>query len=151
MYIEDFCVSRRIGFRGRFLGHQGLSFRQRFLSQEWSMCAEDVKVSRRTGLLRWFLRPRLLVFVNGFGASSSLCTLKISASALNWVSMMIFGTRGTQFSSTVSQSAVVYVHWRFQHQPKNWVSRMIFGTGGTQISLTVCLSVVVYVRRRCQH
>jgi len=28
------------------------------------------------------LGPRVLVFVNGFLASSSLCTLKISASAL---------------------------------------------------------------------
>jgi len=46
------------------------------------MCAEDVSVSRRTGLLGRFLGTRVLVFVNGFSASSSLCTLKISASGL---------------------------------------------------------------------
>jgi len=60
----------------------GLSFLQRFVFQELSMCVETVSVSRRTRLLGWFLNPRVLVFVNGFWASSSLCTLKISASAV---------------------------------------------------------------------
>jgi len=46
------------------------------------MCGVDVSVSRRTGLLGWVLHPRVLVFVNDFWASSSLCTLKISASAV---------------------------------------------------------------------
>jgi len=82
MYIEDFSVSHRTGFRGWFLGHHGLSFHQRLLSQQYSMCAEDVSVSRRTGLLGWFLGPRVLVFINGFWASISLCTLKISASGV---------------------------------------------------------------------
>jgi len=34
------------------------------------------------GFLEDFLGPRVLVFVNGFSASSSLCTLKMSASAV---------------------------------------------------------------------
>jgi hypothetical protein len=51
MHIEDFSVSRSTGFRGLFLGQQGLRFHQQFLSQPQSMCAEDVSVSRRTGLL----------------------------------------------------------------------------------------------------
>ena len=71
----------QVGFED-FLGHQRFSFRQRFVFQQYSMCAEDVSVSRRTRLLEWFLLPRVLVFVNGFSASSSLCTLKISASVL---------------------------------------------------------------------
>jgi len=44
------------------------------------MCAEDVSVSRRTWLLGCFLHPRVLVLVNGLLGSSSLCTMKISAS-----------------------------------------------------------------------
>jgi len=82
IYVEDVSVSHRSGCRGWFLGHKGLSFCQRFLRQLYSMCAEDVNLSPRTTLLGWFLRPRVLVFVNGFWSSSSLCTLKISASAV---------------------------------------------------------------------
>ena len=73
---------RRTAFRGWILGHQGLSFRQRFLSQQQFMCTEDVSVSRRTWLHVWFLGPRDQVFFNGCRASSSLCPLKISASAV---------------------------------------------------------------------
>jgi hypothetical protein len=46
------------------------------------MGAEDVSVSRTTGLLGWFLGPRDLVFVNVFWGSSSLCRLKISPLAV---------------------------------------------------------------------
>jgi hypothetical protein len=46
------------------------------------MCPEDVSVSRRTWLLGWFLGPRVLVFDNSFCSSSSLCTLRILASAV---------------------------------------------------------------------
>ena len=43
---------------------------------------------------------------------------------------MIFGTAWIQFSSTVSQSAVVYVHRRCQRQSQNWASWIIFGSQG---------------------
>jgi hypothetical protein len=45
------------------------------------MRVEDVSVSCRSGLLNDFSVPRDLAFVNIFQASSSLCALKISASA----------------------------------------------------------------------
>jgi hypothetical protein len=105
MYIEDFSVSRRSGCRGWFLGHQGLIFCQRFLSQQESMCAEDVSVSPRTGLLGWFLGPKVLVFVNGFWASNRLCTLKISASAVEvGVEDDFWDTRDSMCAEDVSLS-----------------------------------------------
>jgi ethanolamine utilization microcompartment shell protein EutS len=105
------------------------------------------------GFLDDFLGQRVLVFVNGFWASSSLCTLKISALAVEqgfedefWdtrdsvfvnclsVSSSLFAqkmsasavelgfldefcVRGSWFSSTVSEPAVVHAVWRFQRQP----------------------------------
>jgi hypothetical protein len=51
-----------------------------------------------------------LVFVNSFCSSSCLCTLKISLPDIELGFDDIFGTRGTQFLSTVSQSAVVFVN-----------------------------------------
>src|SRR3990172_933966 len=39
---------------------------------------------------------------------------------------MIFGTPGTQFSSKVCVSGVVYVRRRCHRQPWNWASCMIF-------------------------
>jgi len=94
------------------------------------MCAKGVNVSRRTGLLGLFLGPRVLVFVNNLSASSILCTLKISASALEVGVEDIFGTTVTQFSSTVSEAAAVYVRRRCQPQQLNWPSWMIFGSQG---------------------
>jgi len=67
-------------------------------------------------------------FRNGFWASSSLCTLKISASAIELGVEDFFVTTGTQFSSTVSEVAVVYVRIRCQLQQLNWASWMIFGS-----------------------
>jgi len=73
--------------------------------------------------------------------------LKISESALELGVEDIFVTTVTQFSSTVSEEAVVYVRRRCQRQQLNWVSWMIFGKGGTQFSSTVSQSAVVYVRK----
>jgi len=70
--LDDFCVP-------------GPSFRQRFLSKQQSMYIEDFIISRRTGLIGWFLCAWLLVFGNGFWASNSLCTLKISSSCVELV------------------------------------------------------------------
>jgi hypothetical protein len=61
---------------------------------------------------------------------------------------MIFGTAGTQFSTTVSQSAVVYVRWRCQRRLQNWTSWMIFRSTGTHFSSTVSEPAVFYVRWR---
>jgi len=63
----------------------GPTFRQRFLSKQQSMYIEDFIISRRTGLIGWFLCAWLLVFGNGFWASNSLCTLKISSSCAELV------------------------------------------------------------------
>jgi hypothetical protein len=78
--------------------------------------AEDVSVSRRTGLLGWFLDPRDLVFVNGFWGSSSVCRLMISASAVELGFEDDFWDRGTQFSTTIFLFEVVYLRRRFQRQ-----------------------------------
>jgi hypothetical protein len=40
-------------------------FLQRFVCQEYFMCAEDLSVTRRTALVGWFFGPRVLVFDNG--------------------------------------------------------------------------------------
>ena len=50
-----------------------------------------------------------LVFVNDFCFCSSLCELKISASAVEVVPVLISGCAATQFSSKIFDSAVVYV------------------------------------------
>jgi hypothetical protein len=73
------------------------------------MCVEDVSVSRRTGFLGDIWVPRDLVFVNGFRVSSSLCVLKISASARELGSRVDFYATATHFLLMVSASAVVYV------------------------------------------
>jgi len=46
------------------------------------MCFKDVSVSRRSGLLGWFLGARDLVFFNYFWVGNSLCAMKISTSAV---------------------------------------------------------------------
>jgi hypothetical protein len=51
-----------------------------------------------------------LVFVNGFLISSSLCAQKMSASAIELGFLDDFWVPGSQFSSTVSELAVVYLH-----------------------------------------
>jgi hypothetical protein len=124
-FLDDYLGPRVLVFVNGFwasstlcrLGQHGLSFHQRFVWQEYFICEEDVSVSRRTGLLGWFLGPRDLVFINGVWGSSSLCGLKISESAVELVLRMIFGTAGTQFSSTVCLSGVVYLSRRCQRQP----------------------------------
>ena len=49
------------------------------------------------------------IFVNDFCFCSILCGLKISASAVELVSVLIYGCAATQFSSMISDSAIVYV------------------------------------------
>jgi hypothetical protein len=49
------------------------------------------------------------VFVNSFSVSSSLCAQKISASAVELGFLDDFCVAGYLFSSTVSETAVVYV------------------------------------------
>ena len=65
------------------------------------MCVEYVTVGRRTRFLDDFWVPRDPVFLNDFRASSSLCALKISASAVErgsrddfWVSSDAFFING---------------------------------------------------------
>jgi hypothetical protein len=151
MYIEDFIVSLRTGWRMIF-GIRGTQFSSTVSQSAVVYVRKRCQVSRRTGLLGWFLGLTVLVFVNGFWASSSLCTLKISASGvelgfkddfwdtrdsvfINGFSVTIslcaqmisasavelgflddFCVPGSLFSLTVSDPAVVYVHWKFQRQ-----------------------------------
>jgi hypothetical protein len=87
-----------------------------------------------------FSDSRDSVFVNSFSVTSSLCAQKMSASAVDlgfrydfwysWVSRMIFRTAATLFSSTVSQSAVVYVRKKHHCQLLNLDSWMIFASQG---------------------
>jgi len=51
----------------------------------------------------------VLVFLNGFRASNSLRTLKISSSAVELDFEDDFGNRWTQFLSTVSEPVVVFL------------------------------------------
>ena len=66
MYIEDFNVSGRSGFRGYFLDNRdsvfikGLSVRSSLFAQKMSASAVEL------GFLDYFLGPGVLVFVNGF-------------------------------------------------------------------------------------
>jgi len=66
-----------------------------------------------------FLGHSVLVFVNGFRASSSPCRAKISASAVELGFEDDFWDTGAQFSSTVSLSGIVYFRRRCQRQPYN--------------------------------
>ena len=59
--------------------------------------------------------------------------------------MLISESAGTQFSSMISDSAIVYVRWRFQRQPLNWVPVMISGSVATQFLSVISDSVAVYV------
>ena len=60
--------------------------------------------------------------------------------------MMISGFGGTQFSSMISDSNVVYWRWGFLRQPWNWVLVMISGSGGIQFSSMISDSDEVYGR-----
>jgi hypothetical protein len=71
------------------------------------------------GFLDDFLGPRVLVFVNGFWASSSPCRVKISASAVELVFEDDFWDTGAHFSSSVCMSGLVYFRRRCQRQPYN--------------------------------
>jgi len=64
-----------------------------------------------------FSDSRVFVFVNSFSVSSSLCAQQMSASAVELGFLDDFWVPGSQFSSMVSQSAVVYVRTRCQRQP----------------------------------
>ena len=77
-----------------------------------------------------FSDSRDSVFINSFSVTSSLCAKKMSASAVELGFQDDFGTGGTQFSSTVSQSPVVYVRRRCQRQPLKLASWMIFASQG---------------------
>jgi hypothetical protein len=71
------------------------------------------------GFLDDFLGPGVLVFKNGFWASSSLWRLKISVSAVELGFEDDFWDTGAQFSSTVCLSGVVNFCRRCQHQSYN--------------------------------
>jgi len=49
-------------------------------------------------------------FIKGLSVKSRLFAQKMSASAVELASRMIFWVRGSLFSSTVSEPALVYVH-----------------------------------------
>jgi len=70
MYIEDFSVSHRNGFKDDFWDTRdsvfvnGLSVRSSLFAEKMSASAVEV------GFLDEFLGPRVLVFDNGFSASN---------------------------------------------------------------------------------
>ena len=57
---------------------------------------------------------------------------------------MISGSGGTQFSSMIYESDVVFGRGRFQRHPWNSVPVMIYGSGGTQFSSMIYESDIVY-------
>jgi hypothetical protein len=57
------------------------------------------------------------VFVNYFWFYSSLWGWRFQLQPLNRVLVRISGSAANQFSSMISDSAVVYEAWRFQLQP----------------------------------
>ena len=59
---------------------------------------------------------------------------------------MISVSGGTQFSSMIYESDVVFGRRRSQRQPRNWVPVMISRSGGTQYSSMISDSDVVYGR-----
>jgi hypothetical protein len=61
------------------------------------------------GLEDDFSDSRDSVFVNSFSVSSSLCAQKMSASDVELGFLDDFWVPGSQFSSKVSEAAVVYV------------------------------------------
>jgi hypothetical protein len=59
---------------------------------------------------------------------------------------MISGSATTQFSSMISDSAVVFVRSSFQRQPQNWIPVMISGSAATEFLSMISDSAVLYVR-----
>jgi len=57
---------------------------------------------------------------------------------------MISGSAGNQFSSTISDSAVVFVPLRFQLLPQNCVLVRICGSAANQFLSMISDSAVVY-------
>jgi len=64
-----------------------------------------------------FSDSRDSVFFNSFSVTSSLCAQKMSASAVELGFLDDFWVPGSQFSSKVSEPALVYLHLRFERQP----------------------------------
>jgi len=95
------------------------------------MCAEDFSVSRRTSSGVDFVVCSDSVFVKDLCFCSSLCALKISASAVELVPVLISGCAATQFSSMISDSAAVYAPRRFHCQLLSWFPVMISGSTAT--------------------
>ena len=130
MYNEEFSVSRELGFEDfedDFSDSRDSVFVNSF-SVTSSLCAQKMPASAvELGFEDDLSDNRDSVFVNSFSVTSSLCAQKMSASAVDlgfrydfwysWVSRMIFRTAATLFSSTVSQSAVVYVRKKHHCQP----------------------------------
>jgi len=63
-----------------------------------------------------FWDSRDSVFVNSFSVTCSLCAQKVSASAVELGFLDDLWVPGSQFSSKVSEPALVYLHLRFQRQ-----------------------------------
>jgi hypothetical protein len=59
---------------------------------------------------------------------------------------MISGSAAMEFLSMISDSAVVYLRWRFQRPLYNWIPVMICRSAATQFSSMISYSTVVYVR-----
>ena len=59
------------------------------------------------------------------------CYKRFQCQPWNWVSVMIFVSGGTLFSSMIYEVDVVFGRRRSQCQPRNLVPVMIFGSGGT--------------------
>ena len=68
------------------------------------MCTEDLSVSRRTGFRCWFPGLNGLSFRQWFLICSSLCAVKISASAVELVLVLTSVCAATQFLSMISHS-----------------------------------------------
>jgi hypothetical protein len=98
------------------LGPREVVFVNGFLDSS-SLCALKISASSvELGSRDDFWVGSDAFFVNCFCVNSSSCPLKISSSGVELGFEDYFREAGTQFSSMVSQSAVVYVRRRCQHQ-----------------------------------
>jgi hypothetical protein len=114
MWPEDFSFCRRTVFWSGFVGRHRISFRQLFQILQSSMWLKISASAAESGSRDDFRVCSESVFVNDFWFCSSLCG---KLQPLNRVLVTISGSAANPFSSMISDSAVVYVAWRFQLLP----------------------------------
>ena len=150
MGIEDFSVTLDLGFGDDF----GVSRDSVFINDLWfwssprvlKISASAVEVSYGDG----FEVYKDSAFVNDLWFWHRPGALKISTSLWIWVSGMISGSPGTQFSTMICDFEVVHGCWRFQRQRWKFVLVIIYRSTRTQFSLMIYDSNVVYWRWRLQ-